>query len=86
MRWHVLGPNGKVPVDSTDDISYRNSIPRGVVIFEDGEKGYEDIHLIVNPYRGPEIEKTYYFVVDDIRGRPGSAEVSPTAGNVTLKV
>ncbi|XP_014662998.1 PREDICTED: G-protein coupled receptor 98-like isoform X2 [Priapulus caudatus] len=86
VRWHLLGPNGDWPTDSTDDISYRNSIPRGVVTFNDGDMGSENIALVVNPYRGPEIEKVYNLVIDDIRGRPGSAEVSPTAGNVTLKI
>ena len=88
-----MGPNDPVrPLQETNDISYTwnsREWTSGTLTWSADQAGEQEIVLNVKPYQGVEIEKVFVVMLYGIQGRPssvGNGEVSPTAGNVTLKV
>ncbi|CAH1797156.1 unnamed protein product [Owenia fusiformis] len=93
LHWRIMGPNNpELILDETNDIGVTTGVREtveGVLTWDDSEGGVKMLTLNIKPYTDWEIEKTYVIEIARIEGSTpttGNGELSPLAGNVTLKI
>lgn len=93
LTWQLLGPNTEQRLQEVTDIAHVNSqqveVTNGQFIWENGEGGRRTMTLLVKPFTGWEIQKTYVIEIVDIRNEINAVdngEVDPIAANVTIVI